>query len=100
MTDLLACLYFAVGLMTASSYALLMGVTTPGVAAAPFSAFMGATNGCESCSGYTALRLVAVGGYGLALRSMAVASLLTMPLLLLFGQRDKEPLHAPADADL
>jgi hypothetical protein len=41
-----------IGLFTAASYALFMDLTDPKLGGTQFSAFMAATNGCESWSGW------------------------------------------------
>lgn len=78
---LLALLYAAIGLFTASSYALLMDVTHPRLAATQFSAFMGGTNLCESWSALAVGRLAGTSGYAPAFVMMALASLLALPML-------------------
>ena len=60
---LLTTMYFFVGLFTASSYAIFMDLTHPRIGATQFSAFMAATNACESWSAWSAGRIVAVHGY-------------------------------------
>lgn len=87
---LLAAMYFGIGLFTASSYTLLMNVTHPRVAATQFSAFMGATNGCEMWAGYTIGRLHSQWGYPTAFLAMAAVSLALVPLSGLL-----RPLHDP-----
>lgn len=71
----------AVGVFTASSYALFMDLTTRAVAATQFSMFMGATNACEAWAGFAVGRLVVAHGYFPALAVMAGLSLLGWPLL-------------------
>jgi MFS transporter, PAT family, beta-lactamase induction signal transducer AmpG len=78
---LLALLYVTIGLFTAASYALLMDVTHPRLAATQFSAFMGATNLCESWSALAVGRLAGSFGYAPAFVVMALASLLALPML-------------------
>lgn len=85
LTALLLTMYTGYGMFTASSYALFMDLTMPGIAATQFSAFMGATNGCEAWAGYTTGRLVKGLGYSGAFAMMAVASVVA--LLLLPGLR-------------
>ena len=60
---LLAAVYLGIGLLTASSYALLMRLTDERLAATQFSAFMGATNGCEAWSGWVGGRITHAAGY-------------------------------------
>ncbi len=67
-------LYFAIGMLTAASYALFMHLTDRQVAATQFSTFMAATNGCESWSVWAAGALVAAGGYGLAFGVLCAVS--------------------------
>jgi hypothetical protein len=45
---LVAILYICIGPFTAASNALFMDITDPRIGATQFSAFMGATNGCQS----------------------------------------------------
>jgi MFS family permease len=78
---LLAISAFCIGLYTASSYALFMDLTRPAIAATQFSAFMGATNGCESWSVWAMGRLHAGHGYPIALLALSLVSLLAVPLL-------------------
>jgi hypothetical protein len=78
---LLALLYVTIGLFTAASYALLMDVTHPRLAATQFSAFMGGTNLCESWSALAVGRLAGGFGYAPAFVVMALASLLALPTL-------------------
>jgi MFS transporter, PAT family, beta-lactamase induction signal transducer AmpG len=78
---LLGVLYVGIGLFTAGSYALFMDITDPRLAATQFSAFMGATNGCESWSTFAAGKLVSAYGYGWTFGIMSCVSLLAIPLL-------------------
>jgi MFS family permease len=78
---LLTFLYFTIGLFTAGSYALFMDITDPKLGATQFSAFMGATNGCETWSTYTVGRLVATNGYPLTFIVMSCISLLAVPMV-------------------
>lgn len=80
---LLVVLYLAIGLYTASSYALFMGLTDRRLAATQFSAYMGATNLCESWSVGLAGRVAGASGYGAAFGAMALVSLAALPLLAL-----------------
>ncbi|MRR39403.1 hypothetical protein EG829_33110 [bacterium] len=63
------------GLFTASSYALFMGVTEPGVGTTQFSVFMAAPNACESWSAPAVGRIIPSFGYGAAFAAMAAVSL-------------------------
>jgi dipeptide/tripeptide permease len=74
-------IYFAIGLFTAASYAWLMDGTDPKLAATQFSAYMGATNGCEIWAVLVVGRLVPWTGYAVAFAAMAVVSLLAIPLV-------------------
>jgi MFS family permease len=78
---MLAACAFAIGLYTSSSYALFMDLTRPAIAATQFSAFMGATNGCESWSVWAVGRLHTTYGYPRALLALSCVSLLALPLL-------------------
>lgn len=91
---LLMTVYLGAGLLTAAMYALLMDLTDPRIGATQFSAYMGATNGCEAWAGYASGRLVEMerspvlhllpagfAGYPLAFLAMTGASLLSMLLL-------------------
>ena len=86
--------YLGAGLLTAAMFALLMDLTDPRIGATQFSAYMGATNGCEAWAGFASGRLVELersavpgllpagfAGYPLAFLAMAGASLLSMLLL-------------------
>ncbi|MDP3938882.1 MAG: MFS transporter, partial [Deltaproteobacteria bacterium] len=68
-------LYLAIGLLTASSYALFMDITDTRLRATQFSAYMGATNLCESWSAFGIGRLHAWHGYAVAFTVMAALSL-------------------------
>jgi len=78
---LLSALYLCIGLFTASSYALLMDLTGPGLGATQFSAYMGATNGCEAWAIFTIGRIAASAGYPAGFAVMAGLSLLSLPIL-------------------
>jgi predicted MFS family arabinose efflux permease len=83
-------MYVFVGLFTASSYAIYMDLTHPGLGATQFSAFMAATNACESWSAWTGGRIVAAHGYAPAFLVMCGVSLLGLPLLPLM-RRSRPP---------
>ncbi len=72
----LAVLYFGIGLFTASSYALFMSISDKRMGATQFSAFMGATNGCEAWAGWSGGMLAGRFGYPVAFVAMAVLSLI------------------------
>jgi MFS transporter, PAT family, beta-lactamase induction signal transducer AmpG len=80
-------MYFFIGLFTASSYALFMDLTDPKIGATQFSAFMAATNGCESWSTWAGGRIAADAGYFAAFFIMSAVSLLSLPLLRLLTNR-------------
>ncbi|MCW8133973.1 MAG: MFS transporter [Planctomycetota bacterium] len=81
LTALLVAVYFAIGLYTASSYALFMDLTDPRLGATQFSAFMGMTNVCESWSAKSMGMLKPVFGYGGTFLWLALGSLLVLPLI-------------------
>jgi MFS transporter, PAT family, beta-lactamase induction signal transducer AmpG len=78
---LLGLLYVFIGMFTATSYALFMDATEPGLGATQFSAFMGATNGCEAWASYTVGKLQGTLGYSLAFSALAGVSLLALPII-------------------
>ncbi len=93
---LLATLYFCIGMFTASSYALFMDITNPQLGATQFSAYMGATNACESWSAFAVGKLNVSYGYPAAFLVMSAVSLVSLPmlgLLSLSANRDEEDLH-------
>jgi MFS family permease len=77
----LTILYFCIGLFTASSYALFMGLSRPPLAATQFSAFMAATNGCEDWTSWLGGLIVSRSGYTTAFVFMSVVSLCVLPLV-------------------
>ncbi len=86
----LLAVYLGLGALTAASYAFFMELSSKRLAATQFSAFMGATNGCEAWSGFAAGRMAASAGYPTAFLLMAAASLLSLPLLHFAGRRRSE----------
>lgn len=74
-------LYFSIGLFVSSSYALFMDITNPSLGATQFSAYMGATNLCESWSSFTVGRIIGGWGYTVAFLVMGTVSLVTLSLL-------------------
>ncbi len=89
---LLALVYLTVGLQTATSYALFMDLTDPALGATQFSAYMGATNVCESWSVGLAGASIGRHGYGTtyaALAAVSLAALAAVPFLV----------HGPARAN-
>jgi len=73
--------YLGIGLFVSASYALFMDLTDPRVGATQFSAYMGATNGCEAWSGWAVGRGVERFGYAPSFLAFAGASLCAWPLL-------------------
>ncbi len=94
---LLTTMYFFVGLFTASSYAIFMDLTHPRIGATQFSAFMAATNACESWSAWSAGRIVAAQGYPPAFLIMSAVSLLGLPLLYLMRRPREHQVRASTD---
>ncbi|MGE0886472.1 MAG: MFS transporter [Blastocatellales bacterium] len=74
-------MYLFIGLFTAASYALFMDLTEPKVGATQFSAFMAATNGCESWAGWTGGQIAKTAGYAASFACMSLFSLLSLLLL-------------------
>ncbi|MCB9858213.1 MAG: MFS transporter [Phycisphaerales bacterium] len=91
----LGLLYFVIGLFTASSYALLMDMTDPRLGGTQFSAFMGATNLCESWAVFAGGVLAARWGYAAMFAGMSCVSLVGLPILL--GMRDRGSVSANRD---
>lgn len=73
--------YVCAGLLTASAYALFMQLTDPRLGATQFSAYMGAINGCEAWAGFVAGQLAERFEYPVAFVSVALVSLLALPLI-------------------
>lgn len=93
---LVACLtatYVTVGWFTAASYALFMHWTDPRLGATQFSAYMGATNVCESWSAVVAGKLIPRMGYGATFGVLAAIGL--GALVLLFLPNRARTTHAP-----
>jgi MFS transporter, PAT family, beta-lactamase induction signal transducer AmpG len=80
-------LYFFIGLFTSASYALFMDLTDTRLGGTQFSAFMAATNGCESGSAWLGGRLVGVANYATAFLALSVVSVLSLPLLLWLSKK-------------
>ena len=79
--------YFAIGALTASSYALFMILSRGEFAATRFSLFMAATNACEAWAGFVG-GMFAGFSYGITLLSLtAVACIAVIPLYVLSRQR-------------
>ena len=87
---LIAVAAFGIGVFTVAAYALFMDLTKPTIAATQFSAFMGATNGCEAWS--TMLMGQLVAGYGYA---TGILSLLSLLLLTLPDWAESDPASRP-----
>ncbi|MCA9026678.1 MAG: MFS transporter [Planctomycetaceae bacterium] len=81
----LAMTAFGIGIFTAASYAMFMDLTRPAIAATQFSAFMGATNGCEAWSSFAIGRIIISHGYSTAFLVMSAASFLAIPLVMTLG---------------
>lgn len=79
-------MYFFIGLFTAASYALFMDLTDARLGGTQFSAFMAATNGCESASAWAGGRITGVWNYGAAFLALSAVSLLSLTLLKLLGR--------------
>lgn len=75
LMGMLTLVYFAIGLFTASSYALFMDLTDPRLGATQFSTFMAATNGCEAWAGWAGGRIAGGAGYAAAFIVMALIAL-------------------------
>ena len=92
LLGLLTGMYLFIGLFTAASYALFMDLTDPKLGGTQFSAFMAATNGCESWSGWAGGQIVARAGYGVSFITMSGVSLLGLialkGLATLTGRKD------------
>lgn len=83
----LAAIYLGLGFFTAASYALFMALTDPELGATQFSAFMGATNLCESWSARLAGSLAQRSGYASAFAWPAALALAALPLLFWLAPR-------------
>jgi PAT family beta-lactamase induction signal transducer AmpG len=84
-------LYVGIGLFTASTYAMFMNLTDPALGATQFSAYMGATNGCEAWSGFLTGRLSGAWGFPTAFVIMAIVSTISVVMV--------GPLHGSDAAD-
>lgn len=87
--SLLAMMYFLIGALTTSSYALFMDFTDPRLGATQLSAAMSATNLCESWSAFAVGRLTMMFGFGPAFSWMAMVSLLALPCLWWLPKSDR-----------
>ena len=79
---LIAVTAFGIGLFTVAAYAMFMDLTETRIAATQFSAFMGATNGCEAWSTLLMGQLIAGFGYATGILSLCGVSLASLLLLL------------------
>jgi predicted MFS family arabinose efflux permease len=88
---LIATTSFGIGIFTVAMYAMFMDLTSPALAATQFSAYMGATNGCESWSTYAIGILIVSYGYPVGILTLCAVSILALPLLFLLpGTREQE----------
>ena len=85
LLPLMVCLYAGIGALTASSYALFMDLTDPRLAGTQFSAFMGATNGCEAWAAAAVGTAAVAWGYAPAFVALAGASLVALIFLAFTG---------------
>lgn len=85
----LTAVFLGAGVLTASSYALLMDLSDPRIGSTQFSAYMGATNLCESWSARLSGTLAVTRGYPTAFLVAAALSLLALPLLALLPRRQR-----------
>jgi MFS transporter, PAT family, beta-lactamase induction signal transducer AmpG len=90
-------MYLFVGLFTAASYALFMDLTDPRLGGTQFSAFMSATNGCESWSAWSGGRLAGAFGYPVAFVTMSAVSLVTLPILAFLKRSHRRPTLATGE---
>jgi predicted MFS family arabinose efflux permease len=89
---LLGGVYLGAGLLTASTYALFMDLTQPGLAATQFSAYMAATNLCELWSGRLAGRLAGGSGYPSAFLATAAVTATALLLLVFLSPHPRPPI--------
>lgn len=90
---LIAATAFGIGLFTVATYAMFMDLTEPRIAATQFSAFMGATNGCEAWS--TLLMGQLIAGYGYAEGILSLCAVSAVALLLLPALRSSHQTPQP-----
>jgi len=86
----LTAFYLGIGQFTAAGYALFMGATERRLAAVQFSAYMGATNLCESWSARYGGRVAEAAGYPAAFALGAVVTLLALPLVSRIRNRESD----------
>jgi len=96
---LIATTAFGIGLFTVAAYAMFMDLTEPRIAATQFSAFMGATNGCEAWSTVVMGQLIAGYGYATGILSLCGVSVAAMLLLLALRGSDDTVTHRPESAE-
>jgi hypothetical protein len=76
--------YFAIGMLTASSYTLFMTLSHGAYAATRVSLFMAMTNACEAWAAFVGGRLLAQG-FGMSVATMAlIACLALVPLYIVW----------------
>jgi MFS family permease len=90
----LGTVYLAAGCFTASTYALFMDHTDPRLGSTQFSAYMGATNLCESWSARLGGRVVSARGYESAFLGGAAVTLVSLLLLLFLRTGTREERRA------
>ncbi len=78
---MLSIAYVLFGAVTAATYATLMDLTEPDLAAVQFSAYMGAVNLCYVWSSWGAGQVAAAGGYPAAILVTALASTVSLAFL-------------------
>ncbi len=96
---LIAVTAFGIGVFTVAAYAMFMDLTDPRIAATQFSAFMGATNGCEAWSAFVMGQLVAGYGYATGILSLCGVSAVSLLLLPALRRGDSRHAHHRADRD-
>jgi len=86
--SLIAAIYLAIGVFTASSYALFMDLAHGPWQATVFSALMGVTNACEAVSAIVAGSLVVSLGYAATFTIMTIPSLVGLAIVPHLRRRD------------
>lgn len=95
LLGVLSSLYAGIGLFTASSYALFMDLTDRELGSTQFSAFMGATNLCETWAVLVVGMLVTSASYSIAFATMALLSLCALPLVAGLRATSAQSTSAP-----